>query len=70
MLVNKVTTGFVIQTFDLDTSRCTMQQFVAGDSCDIETLGGLNVEENDKIMLTAGNLYYPYDMVQPGEKKL
>lgn len=36
MLVKKITTGFVIQTFDTDLGRWLSQEFVAGDQVDYE----------------------------------
>lgn len=57
MLVKKITTGFVIQTFDTKTRKFTGQEFIAGDQVDYETETGVPVESFKE--------YLPYDMVQP-----
>ena len=36
MQVKKITTGFVIQTFDKGMRRFTAQEFVAGEQTDVE----------------------------------
>ena len=54
MLLKKVTTGFVVQTFDTEKQKFVSQEFVAGDQCDYENEDG--VED-----------YLPYDMVQPSD---
>ena len=68
MFINKITAGFVIQTFDTDKQEWTQQSFVAGDQVEYET-GDLETktlsldEFEDKI--TTGSAYLPFDMVQP-----
>jgi hypothetical protein len=59
MIVNKVTTGFVVQKFDTDTRAFVSQEFVAGDQVDFEYQDGEAVESFDN--------YLPFDMVQPVE---
>jgi hypothetical protein len=61
MIVNKVTVGFVIQTFDTKTKKFTAQTFVAGDQVSWENTNG----EPVKMGKTA---YLPFDMVQPSEE--
>ena len=39
MLIDKITVGFVIQTFDTNTGRYTNQEFVAGDDVQYEQDG-------------------------------
>lgn len=58
MTKKKITTGFVIQTFD-DNNKCIKQEFTAGDPVEWEDENGLPIDcpENDE--------YQPYDMVQP-----
>ena len=65
MLYNKVTTGFVVQTFD-DWGNCLRQEFVANDRCVFE------IQDDNKVlpitseqMPFGGNEYFPFDMVQP-----
>lgn len=40
MLVNKITTGFVIQTYNTQTNKCIRQEFVAGDQVEWEDEDG------------------------------
>jgi hypothetical protein len=68
MLVNKITTGFVIQVFDTELKRFVSQEFVAGDDCQYEDRNGDAV---DGKALEAGveagvkEAYLPFDMVPP-----
>jgi hypothetical protein len=57
MIVKKVTTGFVIQSFDTNTRKYTGQEFIAGDQVDYETETGHPIESFSE--------YLPFDMVQP-----
>jgi hypothetical protein len=57
IIVKKITTGFVIQTYDTVAGRYTAQEFVAGDEVVWEDEGGEPVE--------ASNAYLNFDMVQP-----
>ena len=59
MIVNKVTTGFVIQKFDTETRQFVSQEFIAGDQVDFENERGEPVESCDE--------YLPFDMKQPSE---
>jgi len=52
----KITTGFVIQTFD-DDNKCIEQEFIAGDTVDYEDADGNTVDSWDE--------YQPFEMVQP-----
>lgn len=56
----KITTGFVIQTFDKDDGVhvCIDQEFVAGDTVDYE--------DEDGNPIDSWTEYQPFDMVQPG----
>jgi hypothetical protein len=56
MLVKKITTGFVVQTFDTITEKWVSQEFVAGDECDYE---------NDKGDYAVIDQYLPFNMIQP-----
>ena len=40
MKIRKVTSGFVVQTYDTDTGRCVEQVFVAGDEVAYEDQHG------------------------------
>lgn len=57
MIVKKITTGFVIQSFDTNTRKYTGQEFIAGDQVDYETETGVPVESFSE--------YLAFDMVQP-----
>ena len=62
MIVKKITTGFVVQTFDTVTGRCLSQEFVAGDQVEFEDQGGniLDVVGDD-----LDDLYEPFEMQKP-----
>jgi hypothetical protein len=57
MIVNKITTGFVIQKFDTETWQFIDQEFIAGDQVDVENEDGEPVEPFDE--------YLPFEMKQP-----
>jgi hypothetical protein len=59
MIVNKITTGFVVQKFDTETRQFVCQEFIAGDQVDVENEHGEPVESFDK--------YLPFEMKQPSE---
>ena len=63
MKINKITMGYVIQTYDTETDQWIDQAFIAADS-EWETWDGkplILMEVPDKAM----NSYLPFDMVQP-----
>lgn len=71
MTIKKITTGFVIQTFDTDQNKFVSQEFVAGNS-EYEDKNGDTIslgdnEEADKTFFAkpGGEPYLPFDMVQP-----
>jgi hypothetical protein len=64
MLVNKVTTGFVIQIFDTEKRQFVSQEFVAGDHCDYEDKDGVPVC-SEAMEVDGKEAYLPFDMVQP-----
>ena len=57
MIVQKVTTGFVVQTFDTKTGKFVCQTFVAGDPVYYEDTKGNSVDSFEE--------YLPFEMVQP-----
>jgi hypothetical protein len=72
MIIKKITTGFVIQTFDTKKHAYTGQCFVAGDQVDYEgELGNpLSHEEMAKYKFGPSceeEPYLPFDMLQPAE---
>ena len=64
-MINKITTGFVVQQFD-DKGCCTTQEFVAGDQVDWEDENGETIEiENQPCDDDRDQWYYPFEMIQP-----
>ena len=64
MLINKVTSGFIIQVFDTELKRFVSQEFVAGDECQYEDKDG--VPACSEALETDGKeACLPFDMVQP-----
>jgi hypothetical protein len=59
MLVKKITTGFVIQTYDTVTRKYTGQEFIAGDQVDWED------EHGEKLVECSIREYLTFNMVQP-----
>jgi len=66
MIINKITTGFVVQSFDTDKQQFVKQEFVTGDEVNHETEDGeaINVAHFKK-RLTGPEPYLPFTMVQP-----
>jgi hypothetical protein len=67
MLLKKVTTGFVVQTFDTEKQKFVSQEFVAGDQCDYENEDGEIVDCELFARPDGVEDYLPYDMVQPSD---
>ena len=66
MIIRKITTGFVIQTFDTDDWKYVSQMFVAGDTVDYENVRGDSVSPKLMTSIKTGEEpYLPFDMVQP-----
>jgi|SaaInlV_130m_DNA_2_1039683.scaffolds.fasta_scaffold58362_2 hypothetical protein len=61
MKVKKITTGFVIQEYDVDAKEWISQEFVAGDQVEWEDENGESVDSVD-------DAYLPMNMVQPRQK--
>jgi hypothetical protein len=63
MIVNKITHGYVVQTFDTTTKKFTSQEFIVGDDCIYEDRRGNPI---DVVKFpSVGDAYLPYEMVQP-----
>lgn len=62
MTVNKITIGFVIQTFKTDTGECIGQEFIAGDEITYED--GYGEDLGTPVQEIP---YIPFEMVQPDE---
>ena len=64
MLINKITEGWVTQTFDTEQKKFIRQEFFAGDHADYEDTQGSAVSSN-LLIVDGEELYLPFDMVQP-----
>ena len=62
--MNKITSGFVIQTFDTEKNVFTAQKFVAGYECTWKTMEGETLLRTP-IILTPIEPVLNFDMVQP-----
>lgn len=58
MIINKITVGFVIQSYDTETKEWIGQDFIASDEVIYETEEGEPTDERIED-------YLPFDMVQP-----
>jgi hypothetical protein len=67
MIVKKITTGFVIQSFDTKTNKFVSQEFITSDQCDYEDEKG-NLLNNLDFTEEIENAYLPFNMVQPTDK--
>ena len=59
MIVNKITTGFVIQSYDTEAHKFISQEFVAGDQVIWTTASG------EQVKPATNDSYLAFDMVQP-----
>lgn len=72
MIVNKITTGFVIQQYDLEQNQCLSQEFIAGDDVTYEDQNGEIIDDG----YSGGDVmveilpYQPFDMVQPKSQRM
>ena len=67
MKINKITTGFVIQTYDTVLQKWTGQEFVAGDQTDYEEAGTGAILTPAEIWPGSPEPYLPFVMRQPDE---
>lgn len=58
MKIQKITYGFVVQTFDTETQKFTSQEFIAGDQVEWEDENGDPVEDQP-------DSYLEFEMIQP-----
>ena len=63
MLINKVTTGFVVQAFDTD-KRCFVSQSFLPGQCAYEDRRGKPVDPN-LLTIDGEEVTLPFEMVQP-----
>lgn len=67
MLIKKITTGFVTQTFDTETGEWVDQQFICGDQCDYEDEDANPVSYKLFQGKDGKEAYLPYEMKKPEE---
>ncbi len=60
MKIQKITPGFVVQTYDTKTGRCVAQSFIAGDDVAYEDTNGDAVDWREQE-----DACQPFEMVQP-----
>jgi hypothetical protein len=60
--IQKITNGYVIQTFDSVSRKCTNQEFVAGDPVEFEDEFGTVIDTDEEEV---EDLYCPFEMKQP-----
>ena len=67
MVIKKITTGFVVQTFDTDIGKFISQEFIAGDECSYENSYPTDGETVDSNLLEVDGkeAYLPFEMTQP-----
>lgn len=63
MIIQKITSGFVVQKYDTVSQRFISQEFVAGDECDYESDG--ETVDPSLLEVDGREVYLPYEMVQP-----
>ena len=64
MIVNKITEGYVKQSFDTETGKFVRQEFVAAGECDYENEVGETVDIT-LLEVNGEEQYLPFDMIQP-----
>lgn len=69
MQINKITVGFVIQTFDTNSRKYTSQEFIAGDDVQYEQDGA---PVDAKLMEDEDGTepYLPFTMKQPNDHQI
>jgi hypothetical protein len=69
MRINKITHGFVFQTWDRDLNKWIGQEFVAGDQTEYEHAGSDRILDPVDIWPESPEPYLPFLMTQPDEIK-
>lgn len=69
MLINKITAGFVIQTYDTDAQNWLNQEFIAGDQVDYELEDGtpINIQDFIDRVVDSKEPYLSFDMKKPND---
>jgi hypothetical protein len=68
MRINKITCGFVIQTWDNDLKKWIGQEFIAGDQSEYEEVGTGRILNPAEIWAHTPEPYLPFLMQQPEER--
>ena len=69
MRINKITYGFVIQTWDTELNKWIRQEFVAGDQTECEHAGSNHILDPVDIWPESPEPHLPFLMNQPDEIK-
>jgi len=64
MIINKITTGYVVQSFDTETRKFLGQDFIASNEVNYETENGEPADE-ELFEKDGKEIYLPYNMEQP-----
>jgi hypothetical protein len=67
MKINKITCGFVIQTYDTDLKKWTGQEFVADNQSEYELAGTFQILAPADLWPGSPEPYLPFLMRQPDE---
>jgi hypothetical protein len=66
VIINKITTGFVIQRFDTDLQKFVSQEFIASEAEEYETENETQIDYKDFLsLLKVKEPYLHFDMEQP-----
>jgi hypothetical protein len=64
MKIKKITTGFVVQTFDTFIGKFISQEFVAVDDCEYENEEE-EIVDSELLEVNGKEVYLPFNMIQP-----
>jgi hypothetical protein len=67
MRINKITHGFVMQTWDTDLNKWIRQEFVAGDQTEYENAVSDRILDPVDFWPESPEPYLPFLMTQPDE---
>src|ERR1035438_3730424 len=70
MRINKITQGFVVQTWDTELNRWIGQEFMAGDQTEFEAADSDQILDPADIWPTGPEPYLLFHMKQPDEVSL
>ena len=65
MRINKITTGFVIQTYDTTLKRWVKQEFIAGNPVEYEEADTDRILDPAEVWQDGDEPYLPFEMKQP-----